>query len=100
MTEVEPEFNDAERDDWYSLWEYEQTLCPQCGGPRDECESPDVGWYPQRHKCWKTAAQQTATRKFTDKHAKSQPDLAGYLPTDGSLVWVATEDLSPEDDFL
>jgi hypothetical protein len=34
------------------------------------------------------------------KHEKASPDLAGNMPTDGVLVWVSDEDLTPDDDFL
>lgn len=41
-----------------------------------------------------------ATRRFQKKHEEAKPDGAGYLPTDGSLVWVSGQDLTPDDMFL
>lgn len=72
----------------------------QCGQLRSICENPDIAWFPQRHICWSTAARTVATRRFHTKHEKAKPDEAGYLATDGVLVWVADGDLSPDDEFL
>lgn len=100
MTEVEPEFDVNERDSWYALAEYEAALCPQCGELRSICEDPEQEWYPQRMVCWSSAARSVATRRFDKLHENDKPDAAGNLATDGTVVWVASEDLSPDDDFL
>ena len=52
------------------------------------------------HVCWATAAQSVATRIWHKRHENAKPDDAGFLPTDGALVWISTDDLSPDDDFL
>jgi hypothetical protein len=100
VTEVEPEFDVNERDSWYALAEYEDALCPQCGQLRSICEDPEIGWYPQRHICWATTAREAATRRWAKKHEKAEPDSVGALPTDGTIVWVSDEDLTPDDNFL
>lgn len=84
----------------YSLYIDELERCEQCNGPRSECEEPDRLWYPQRHICWKTAANEVAYRRWANANAEVEPDLAGFLPTDGTRLWVATEDLTPDDDFI
>lgn len=100
VTELEPEFDANELDDQYALEEYQESLCPQCGQLRSICSDPSVSHYPQLHVCWATAAQMVASRRFHNLHEKAKPDSAGYLPTDGALVWVSDEDLTPDDDFL
>ena len=52
--------------------------------------------------CFVTRARTSAHRAFEDKHSKEKPSKAnGYLtPTDGVTVWAATENLTPDDDFL
>lgn len=100
VTVTEPEFDANERDDWYAMAEYQNALCPSCGRLRSLCENPDVDWYPQMHVCWASAAQSVASRRWHKKHEDAKPDAAGYLPTDGGFVWVSTEDLTPDDDFL
>jgi hypothetical protein len=67
---------------------------------RSICEDDDQLWYPQRHVCHATAAQQNASRKFHTMHREAKPDVAGYLPTDGHMVWASDQDLTPDDDFL
>lgn len=100
VTEIEPEFDANERDNWYALAEWEDALCVQCGQLRSICEDPEQAWYPQNNVCWSTAARMVATRRFQNKHEKAKPDGAGYLPTDGSVIWVSSQDLTPDDMFL
>lgn len=100
VTEVEPEFDVNERDSWQALAEYEDALCPQCGELRSVCEDPSQDWYPQRMVCWSTAARAVASRRWDKLNEKVKPDASGYLPTDGAVIWAASEDLSPDDNFL
>lgn len=100
VTEVEPEYDINERDNWEALDEWESALCPQCKQLRSICEDPNATQYPQLYICWATAAQQVATRMFTKKHEKATPDGSGYLPTDGRMIWTTSEDLTPEADWL
>ena len=101
VTEVEPEYDANERDNWYALEEFEDALCPQCGQLRTLCEDPELAWYPQLHVCWNTAHRESTTRRWRKRHEKAKPDpLSGHLPTDGGLVWMSTEDLTPDDDFV
>lgn len=58
------------------------------------------GFYPQLHRCWVTAAQKATQRRYDRLHADEQPDEYDQLPTDGTSVWMSTEDLTPDDDFL
>lgn len=106
VTQVEPEFDVNERDNWYALTEFESETCPHCGNLRAICSDPEglhgEGFYPQRDICYVTAAREIATRRFNEKHKKAEPSQAnGYtLPTDGTTIWAATSDLTPDDDFL
>jgi hypothetical protein len=100
VSEVEPEFDVNERDSWVALWEWDQAVCHECGQLRSVCSDPATVWYPQRNVCYATATRQNIDRKWVNKHRDRKPDMAGYLPTDGVTLWVATEDISPEDYFL
>lgn len=100
VTETEPEYDDDERDGWVALRQYEQTICPNCGNPRSVCENSETPFYPQLTHCWATAAREVATRKWSQKNEGVKPDAAGYLPDDGTFLWVSTDDLSPGDDFI
>lgn len=82
------------------MWEYEQAVCPQCGNLRAVCEDPNTGWYPQRSVCYSSAAAEVANRKWHKKNENAKPDPAGYLPTDGTVVWASAEDLTPDDNFI
>lgn len=98
VTELEPEFDANERDNWYAMWEYEQSLCPQCGRLRSVCEDPDAAFNPQIDTCYATVAQATYSRRWQRRFEKVQPDSDGWHPTDGAIVWVS-EDLPPEPTF-
>lgn len=103
VTETEPEFDPNERADWHDLDEYEQEVCAQCGNLRAICSDPmglGEGFYPQRHVCWATAAREVATRAWHTKHENAKPDRAGFLPTDGTTIWVSPENLTPDDNFI
>jgi len=100
VTEVEARFDVFERDGWYNLLEYEDAVCPRCGNLRAVCSDPDTDWFPQLSRCWASASVDVVSRKWHRKHEKSSPDSAGYLPTDGGMPWVSTEDLTPDDDFV
>lgn len=41
---VEPEWDEQERDYMLSLSAYEDTLCPLCGGPVEDCQTPEAEW--------------------------------------------------------
>ena len=41
-TVTEPEWDEESRDEMIALAVYEDTLCPRCGGPADECQSPEA----------------------------------------------------------
>lgn len=82
------------------MWEYDQAICPQCGNLRAVCEDPNTDWYPQRSVCYSSAATEVTNRKWHKRHEKATPDSNGFLPTDGVVVWVSPEDLTPDDDFL
>lgn len=93
-------WDEASREAAYTLYDDKADLCAQCGRPISECQSPDPDWFPQLTHCWRTAAATVANRLWVEKHEKTKPDVAGYLPTDGARVWVAPIDLSPGEDFL
>lgn len=100
MTEVEPEFDTTERQGWLQLREYEDALCPDCGNLRSVCSDPEQAWYPQRHVCLASKDLAALDRKWRKKHENASPDGAGRLPTDGERLWVAPDDLTPDDKFL
>ncbi|VXC08880.1 hypothetical protein [Aeromicrobium sp. 9AM] len=97
MTEVEPEFDVNERDSWYALAEYEAALCPQCGQLRSICSDPATVFHPRLHTCFLTSAQQMHERRWRRKYEKTEPDRDGWLPTDGSFVWVSDDPGEPDE---
>ena len=100
MVTRESPWDEDSRQAAYALHVDELERCQQCNGPRSECEDDSVAWYPQRHICWKTAAAEVAMRRWERVNEDAKPDAAGYLPTDGTKLWVASEDLTPDDDFI
>lgn len=44
MITVEPEWDDDSRDAMLALAAWEESLCPLCGGPRDQCQDPEAEW--------------------------------------------------------
>lgn len=56
-------------------------------------------WFPQRTVCYASAAREVTARRLLKRHEKNQPGIDLH-PTDGVSVWVSTEDLTPDDDFV
>lgn len=101
VTEVEPEYDVNERDNWQALAEYEEALCPQCNRLRVVCEDPKQQWAPQLHECRASAVAMAANRRWGRLHDKDKPDRYDRLPADGTRIWVAPAELAPDDtDFL
>ncbi|KAB2807983.1 hypothetical protein F9L07_25270 [Pimelobacter simplex] len=87
--------------------------CPECGSPRELCSDPAVLWYPQRTLCYATMARASANARYDDLHderpyhdgtfthwAKDRSAAHPFHARDGVTIWVTTEDLTPDDDFL
>ena len=91
MTEIEPEFDANERDNWYAFDEWESALCPQCGNLQAICSDPESVWNPQITTCYSTLAVQMHNRRWHRKYENIKPDRDGWLPTDGAAVWVHPE---------
>jgi hypothetical protein len=100
VTETEPEFDTIERQGWEQLDEYRGALCRSCGNLKSVCSDPTTPWYPQRTVCWSKATTENISRRWTKKHEKAKPDALGFLPTDGTSLWVSTHDLTSDDHFL
>lgn len=75
---AEPEWDEQERDYMVALQAFEDSLCPVCGGPPEECQSPEAEWEwkgvpPTR--CHRTAAilryQEGAGKAVTQPRALS-----------------------------
>lgn len=92
------EFDPIEQDSWAAWDEYQAALCPQCHRLRSICENPDQDFFAQKHQCWQSAATAVANRRWNKMNEKAEPDRAGYLATDGVIVWANAE--GPDDDFL
>lgn len=103
VTEIirESAWDDEQRAEAEALFEAERFLiCPKCGNERSVCSDPTRPWYPQRSICYASAVSEQANWLFHEKNpSKRTPDKPG-LVTDGTHVWAATEDLTPEDDFI
>lgn len=105
MTETEPEYDVHERDGWYEKSDYEQAICPRCGNLRSICSNPDIPHYPQLSVCFAWQAMATAYRMFNLKHDPKNPgkdprEEIETDPRDGAWIWMSTEDLTPDDDFI
>lgn len=74
-------------------------VCPNCGNLRSVCSDPTRDWYPQRSMCYATASREVVLRRLQKKHEKTEPGLTLH-PLDGMSVWVAQDDLTPNDDFV
>jgi hypothetical protein len=87
---------DAEQDE---MTAYVIEVCPDCGQLRSICSDPNVAQYPQRRMCWPSAVQALTLRRLVKKHG--HPDGVEELhPLDGMSVYVSSEDLTPDDDFV
>lgn len=64
------------------------------------CSDPETPWYPQRTVCWATATRQLVGRKWHAKVGETRPSTERFHPDDGVSLWVASDDLTPDDDFL
>lgn len=89
VEEVEPEYDANERDNWQALKEYEDALCPQCGGLRSECEDPTKVWHPDIHTCYRTSARTMYDRRWKKQWEKVEPDADFWHPTDGGFLHVS-----------
>jgi hypothetical protein len=56
-----------------------------------------VSWYPQKVICYATAVREVRLRRVHKKFENAKPNEAGLLPLDGVGVWMAPEDLQPEE---
>lgn len=83
------------------LAEYD-LVCSSCGNLRSVCSNPAVDWYPQRDVCYATAAREMTWRRLERKHEKNDraKALTQAHPFDGLSVWVSSENLTPDDDFV
>lgn len=79
---------------------YVTDVCQSCGNLRSVCEDPERALYPQRRMCYVSAVRDLTIRRVTAKHKTSEPGVKELHPLDGMSVWVSTEDLTPEDDFV
>lgn len=80
------------------------------------CSDPDVTYYPQRSVCYADMNAAAARRIYDELHGEGShmlfhdgsfevwsPRFSTGMPfkhDDGVSIWMSTEDLSPDDDFL
>lgn len=97
-------------------WVREQDTCQKCGRPMSVCSDPNLTFYPQRTVCYADMATSWVRWKYDQLHgsethaqfhdgtfkawSKHRSDAFPYAADDGISLWVATEDLTPDDDFL
>lgn len=104
---------EAERSWWEARWEIKQATCPKCQRPRELCTDPDSTWYPQRSICYATREREAAEAKYAALHekrpyhdgtyeswAEKRTDDHPYHYSDGVTIWVAEQDVNPDDKFL
>jgi len=103
----------SERDYWVADWQVAQQECGHCGQPRSECSDPEKLWYPQRTICYPTRERAAANALYAQLHEDAQyhdgnhkhwsatrTRATPYRYDEGVSIWVAPEDLAPDDDFL
>lgn len=97
-------------------WERDQATCPKCGRPRSVCGDPETVWYPQQTMCYAEMALAWVQHRWSQLHGEgsmerfhdgtstnwgpNRSDALPYAADDGRTLWVSTEDLTPDDDFL
>lgn len=97
-------------------WEREMDQCSKCGRPRALCSDPETTFYPQRTVCYAEMARQQVQWKWDQLHgpdsseqyhdgsfevwSPNRSDGTPFAADDGVTLWVATENLTPDDNFL
>lgn len=89
-------WTDEEREAQYA---FDELVCPRCGNLRSVCSDASRAWYPQRTMCYAEASVSVVRRRLVERYKKNEPGAA-FHPLDGMSVWVAQEDLNPDDDFI
>lgn len=79
---------------------YVRDICPSCGNLRSECSDPERQWFPQRTMCYASASLEVVRRRVTKKYGHPTHNDSEVHDTDGMQVWVAQDDLSPDDNFV
>lgn len=105
--------DESERALWVAKDERSREKCGRCGLPRSVCGDPDRPHFPQRTVCYATMEQAAAQAKWERLHekrpwhdgsfthwAEKPSDSHPYHHSHGVTIWVADQDLSPDDDFL
>lgn len=80
------------------------------------CSDPEVVFYPQRTICYADMEATAAREQYADLHdedsgmafhdgsfkvwSRRRSEAFPYGANDGVSIWVSTEDLTPDDDFL
>lgn len=98
-----------------ALTDAELLICPDCGGHRDDCATPAAlnSSFPQRAICYRSMSREAAGRAYDRKHEDApfhdgtfrrwSRDYSRGTPfhyRDGVAVWVAGEDVNPDDQFI
>lgn len=107
---------ESERDLWVARWEIGAEKCGSCGRPRVECGDKHRRFYPQRRVCFATMEREAAEARYRRLHegenragwhdgtftswAKNADADHPYHFMHGVTIWVADQDLAPDDDFL
>jgi hypothetical protein len=93
-------------------WQREQEICSKCGRPLSICSDPEVQWFPQRTICYAEMATAQVRWQWEQLHgdqfhdgsfeawSKSRSAAFPFAADDGTSLWVSTENLTPDDDFL
>lgn len=113
VTEIESPWTDEARAEAEALIDSDLLICGMCGNLREDCGDPTKPWFAQRHICYASREQSAADRLYAMKHdeapfhsgkerawAKKATKKQPYHYRDGVRVWVASEDLSPDDHFI
>ncbi len=77
----------------------DELVCSSCGSLKSVCSNPEQGWYPQRDFCSNAASHEVTMRRLRHKHKDNEPGKAPH-PLDGVTVWMSTQDLTPDDNFV
>ena len=75
--------NETDREFILSRADYEASLCPLCGLPRDICQSPDAEFniHAETSICWASTHMQEAMRRWqkANKDSPARDSLVAHL---------------------
>lgn len=92
------QFDALDADDREIMLAEDELVC-SCGNLRSVCSDPAVDWHAQRSTCYATAGEALTWRQVNEKYKGNERGTKPHT-LDGVNVWVADQDLTPDDKFF